>query len=170
MVEIRAERPGDRGAIHDVNRRAFGGSSEADLVDALRSANKVEVSLVAEEEGQVVGHILFSPVSVTTAPASFHGVGLAPMSVRPEFQHRGIGSQLVRAGLEACRQAGHDLVVVLGHVDYYPRFGFTRASDHGLDNEYLATDAFMVLELRPGALQGVNGVVKYASEFNEPAG
>ena len=167
MTEIRPEHPDDVAAIRDVNERAFGSPGEAELVDKLRAANKAVVSLVAQRGDQVVGHILFSPITVTNAPGSFRGVGLAPMSVLPEFQNTGIGSRLVREGLVACQQAGYDVVVVLGHVDYYPRFGFATAKDYGLDNEYDAADAFMVLELRKGALEGINGLVKFAPEFHE---
>ena len=89
------------------------------------------------------------------------------MSVLPEFQKTGIGSQLVRHGLAACQRAGCDVVVVLGHVQYYPRFGFSRAKDHGLENEYQAEDAFMVLELKKGVLQTIGGLVQFAPEFRE---
>ena len=167
MTEIRSEHPGDVTAIRVVNERAFGSPGEAELVEKLRSANKAVVSLVAQRGDQVVGHILFSPITVANAPGSFRGVGLAPMSVLPEFQDSGIGSRLVREGLVACRQAGYDIVVVLGHINYYPRFGFARAKDYGLDNEYDAADAFMVLELNGGALKRVSGLVKFAPEFQE---
>jgi putative acetyltransferase len=167
MPMIRPERPEAVGAIRVVTERAFGGRAEAGLVDALREAHQAVVSLVAHHEDQIVGHILFSPVTIAIAPPGVRGVGLAPMSVLPEFQNKGIGSRLVREGLAACRQAGYDIVVVLGHVDYYPRFGFVRASDFGLENEYGAADAFMALELESGALKGVSGLVKFAPQFHE---
>lgn len=167
MTHIRPEQPGDVAAIRAVNERAFGTPAEANLVDRLRASGTAVLSLVAEHDGQIVGHILFSPVTVVAAPRAFRAVGLAPMCVAPECQRSGIGSQLVRHGLEACRRAGYDAVVVLGHVDYYPRFGFLRASDHGLDNEYEATDAFMVLPLASEALAGVSGLVRFAAEFAE---
>ena len=167
MIEIRNETPDDVPAIRDVNERAFGAPAEAQLVDRLRAANKAVVSLVAQHGEQVVGHILFSPISVTNAPGTFRGLGLAPMSVLPDFQKTGIGSQLVRHGLAACERTGCDVVVVLGHVQYYPRFGFSRAKDHGLENEYQAEDAFMVLELKRGALHTIGGLVQFASEFRE---
>jgi len=166
-IEIRSERPDDARAIRDVNERAFGGPAEATLVDLLRAANKAVVSLVAQHGDQVVGHILFSPVTVANAPGSFRGAGLAPMSVLPEYQNRGIGSRLVRDGLVACQEAGFDIVVVLGHVGFYPRFGFAPAAHHGLGNEYDASDAFMVLELRSGVLGSISGLVKFAAEFGE---
>lgn len=168
MIEIRPQRPEDIVAIREVNERAFGALAEADLVDRLRVANKAVVSLVAHYGDRIVGHILFSPISVAHAPVTFRGVGLAPLSVLPEFQNTGIGSRLVRAGLAACRQAGCDVVVVLGHVDYYPRFGFSKAKDHGLENEYQADEAFMVLELNKGVLAVIRGLVQFAPEFREP--
>ena len=116
MIAIRNETPDDRAAIRDVNERAFGRHDEATLVDMLRSANKAVVSLVALDQGRVVGHILFSAVTVAVAPENFRGLGLGPMSVLPEFQNRGIGSRLVREGLEACKRDGYDAVVVLGHA------------------------------------------------------
>ncbi len=167
MIEIRVERSDDVAAIRDVNERAFGSSAEARLVDQLRAANKAVISLVALLGDRVVGHILFSPITVAAPPASFNGVGLAPMSVLPEFQNQGIGSQLVREGLRACQAAGCDVVVVLGHVGYYPRFGFSTAKNYGLENEYDASDAFMVLELRKGALEQISGLVRFAPEFLE---
>ena len=167
MIEIRVERPGDVAAIRDINERAFGSSAEARLVDQLRAAHKAVTSLVAQCGDQVVGHILFSPITVANAPESFRGVGLAPMSVLPEFQNQGVGSLLIREGLLACQAAQCDIVVVLGHVGYYPRFGFSRASDYGLENEYDASDAFMVLELRKGALERISGLVRFSPEFHE---
>ncbi|HET9694956.1 MAG TPA: N-acetyltransferase [Steroidobacteraceae bacterium] len=167
MIEVRVERPDDVAAIRGVNERAFGASVEARLVDQLRASNKAMISLVAQHGDQVVGHILFSPVTIAKAPESFRGAGLAPMSVLPEFQNQGIGSRLVRGGLVACQEAGYDAVVVLGHVGYYPRFGFAKAQDYGLESEYDAADAFMVLELRKGALEEIGGLVKFAPEFHE---
>lgn len=165
MTVIRPERSEDVAAIEAVNERAFGGRAEASLVRALRHANKAVVSLVAEYDDQVVGHILFSPVTVAMTAAGVRGIGLAPMSVLPEFQRRGIGSRLVREGLAMCRQAGYDFVVVLGHIGYYPRFGFAPAEGFGLTNEYEAGDAFMALELESDALKSARGLVKFAPEF-----
>ena len=167
MIEIRNEIPDDVPAIRNVNERAFSGCAEAQLVDMLRAANKAVVSLVAQHGDRVVGHILFSPVTVTNAPRTFRAVGLAPMSVLPEFQKTGIGSRLVRDGLAASERLGYDIVVVLGHVHYYSRFGFSRAKDYGLDNEYQALDAFMVLELKRGVLKTISGLVQFAPEFQE---
>jgi putative acetyltransferase len=166
-VLIRPETAADRADIRALNERAFEGPVEAKLVDLLRAAGKARVSLVAILDDRVVGHILFSSVTIDEAPAGLRAAGLAPMSVLPEFQNRGIGSQLVREGLVACRELGFDLIVVLGHIHYYPRFGFQKASDHGLTSEYDAGDAFMVLPLKDGALEGVRGLAQYAKEFGD---
>lgn len=164
---IRPEVPADIPAIHHLHKAAFGQSAEAQLVGALRANGKALVSLVAVEDGGVVGHILFSPVSIETIPAGMIAAGLAPLAVLPSFQRRGIGAELARAGLQACRDAGIGLVVVLGNHRYYHRFGFTRACDAGLENEYGADDHFMALPLQEDILQGVNGLVRYSVEFSE---
>ena len=166
MIQIRSEGPGDDDALRQVHESAFSPSlNEAILVKMLHDAGKASVSLVALEAGQIVGHVLFSPVSVAIAPEQFRGIGMAPVAVLPAHQNMGIGSQLIRQGLEKCRGAGYDAVVVLGHTSYYPRFGFQPASSFHLENEYDAGDAFMALELVPGALKQARGLIKYAPEF-----
>jgi putative acetyltransferase len=168
MMTIRPEKPEDVHAIRIVNERAFGGAAEADLVDALRRNGKPTISLVAEDAGRVVGHILFSTVTVGTGERELVGVGLAPVAVLPEFQNRGVGSSLVERGLERCRDAGHRFVVVVGHPDYYPRFGFVPASRFDIKSEYnVADDVFMAMELEDGALQDQAGIVRYQPEFNQ---
>jgi putative acetyltransferase len=162
---IRAERQGDRANVHAVNAAAFETPAEATLVDALREQVQPLVSLVAESDGAIVGHIMFSPVSLSGHPA-LKIMGLAPMAVKPEYQRKGIGTALVRAGLEQCKEIGVGAVVVLGHPGYYPRFGFLPASRFGISCEYEAPEeAFMVMELEPGALRGVSGTVKYHAVF-----
>src|SRR5437868_14440298 len=136
MIHIRPEQPDDLAAIRQVNERAFDGPTEADLVDLLRRRGKVTLSLVADHQGQVVGHILFSPVVIEATGQSVAAVGLAPMAVLPEWQNQGVGSLLVKAGLDECRRLGHQAVVVLGHADYYPRFGFVPASRFHIRSEY----------------------------------
>jgi putative acetyltransferase len=165
-LEIRDERAGDRAAIFDVVSRAFPTAAEADLVERLRDAGAATISLVALRDARVVGHILFSPVRVEGEGASFEAIGLAPMAVAPEVQRDGIGSSLVRAGLDACRWRGHDVVFVLGHPSYYPRFGFEAAAPRGLHYAEGFERAFFVAELAPGALGGRRGVVRYRPEFD----
>jgi putative acetyltransferase len=168
-VEIRPETAQDRLAIHQVNAGAFETETEARLVDALRDSGVPLVSLVAEQNGMIVGHILFSPMT----DAEGHDVpiaGLAPMAVVPGHQQQGIGSALVRAGLEQCKVAGFHAVIVLGHPDYYPRFGFVPASRFGIQSQYDVPDeVLMAQELVPGALAGLQGVVRYHRLFDEVA-
>lgn len=166
MFTVRAETTEDHSSVRRVNELAFGRTEEADLVDALREAAHPQVSLVALSDGAIVGHIFFSPVTIESEDSSFTAMGLAPMAVLPEFQGRGVGSLLVREGLEECARAGFDVVVVLGHPEYYPRFGFVPASGEGLSCEYdVPEEVFMVAELTPGALGGRRGLVKYRPEF-----
>jgi putative acetyltransferase len=163
---IRAEKAGDRDAVYAVNVSAFETPSEAKLVDTLREQAQPVVSLVAEDNGEVIGHIMFSPVSLSGYP-NLKVMGLAPMAVAPRQQRRGIGSALVRAALDQCRQLGFAAVVVLGHPEYYPRFGFSTASQFGIDCEYDVPDeVFMALELEPDALSGKTGRVKYHAAFS----
>jgi len=162
---IRPEARGDHARVRVVNVAAFETPAEADLVDALRIQARPLVSLVAEEDGAIAGHIMFSPVTLPGHPA-LALMGLAPMAVEPARQRAGIGSALVRAGLEACRRLAAGAVVVLGHPDYYPRFGFVPGVRIGLGCEYdVPAEAFMVLELRPGALRGATGRVQYHAAF-----
>ena len=163
---IRAEKESDRDAVYAVNVSAFETPSEANLVDALREQAQPVVSLVAEDNGQVAGHIMFSPVSLSGYP-NLKMMGLAPMAVVPEHQRKGIGSALVRAGLEQCRQLGFTAVFVLGHPEYYPRFGFSPSYRFGIDSEYeVPAEVFMALELQPEALSGKTGTVKYHAAFS----
>lgn len=166
MITIRAEAEADHPAVRRVNERAFDRTGEADLVDALREEAEPVLSLVAVREGEVVGHICFSPVTLTPSPASPGTyLGLGPVAVLPEFQRHGIGSQLVHVGLQACRESGARAVVVLGHPEFYPRFGFVPASRYGLRCEYPVPDeVFMALELQPAAL-ATPGLVTYHPAF-----
>jgi putative acetyltransferase len=167
MLVIRPERNRDIAAIHHVEAQAFGRPDEADLVDALRRRGVVTLSLVAVEDDQIVGHILFSPVSIESDDHPWEAVALGPMAVLPERQNQGIGSRLVRAGLEECRRLGHSVVIVLGHPNFYPRFGFAPSRPFGIRWEHdVPEDVFMVAELQPGGRAGRSGVVRYQPEFN----
>jgi len=168
MIVTRSEQLPDYPAVFEINRRAFGRPEEAQLVEALRRVANPQISLVAVRNDQVVGHIFFSPVTIEGPNSSMQALGLAPMAVIPELQNQGIGSLLVREGLSIAHRTGQNVVVVLGHTNYYPRFGFEIASRKGLRCEFLAPDeAFMVVELTPGALRGMTGIVKYLPEFSQ---
>ena len=166
MIVIRPERATDRAAIHRVNERAFGRTNEAALVDALRENARPHISLVAADGEHVLGHIFFSPVSIAAVDGESTALGLGPMAVLPGYQRQGIGSRLVRCGLDACIRLGHGVVVVLGHPHFYPRFGFSPAVTKRLRSEYRVPDeVFMVAELSPRALRARTGLVKYRPEF-----
>ncbi len=165
-VIVRDEQPQDARAVRAVNLAAFATAAEADLVDVLRWQARPVVSLVAEEGGEVVGHIMFTPVTLVGQP-QLRIMGLAPMAITPAHQRKGIGSVLVRAGLERCRALGAGAIVVLGHPTYYPRFGFEPAVRFGIGSEYDAPpDAFMLLELQPGHMHGTSGTVAFHAAFN----
>ncbi len=163
---IRPEEPSDTAETRYLHEQAFGRPAEAELVDTLRARGRIILSLLAVREGHVVGHILFSPVTIETEREALTVAGLAPLAIVPTLQRQGIGSLLVNAGLDACRKAGLAGVVVLGHPDYYPRFGFVPASNYGIRSEYaVAEGVFMAIELRAGAFRGHAGLAKYAPEF-----
>lgn len=164
---IREEKPEDLAGIRAVVAAAFGRAAEADIVDALRERAQPFVSLVAEHQGEVVGHVLFTPVTVA-GMADTKMMGLAPMAVAPTYQVRGVGTALVLTGFEQLRLQGMTAVVVVGHPSYYPRFGFVPASGFGLTSEYnVPDDVFMACELDPGALQGTTGLISYHPAFRE---
>ena len=170
MVTIRPEKTEDYASVFEVNRLAFSREDEARLVETLRRADDFipELSLVAAKDGQIVGHILFSPITIQTEGEYAPALSLAPVAVRPEFQRRGIGSALVRRGLDECLRLGHGIVILIGHPEYYPRFGFSPARAKGLETTYPVSDeAFMALELVPGALEGIEGAVIYPPAFDE---
>jgi len=165
MALIREEIADDHDAVRALNRTAFKGEAEAQLVDRLRNDGAVVVSLVAVEENNIVGHILFSDLLIETEQAVIHAVSLAPMAVIPQCQRQGIGSELVRRGLEICRERGYSIAVVLGHPGFYPRFGFSAELAKNLLGPY-SGDAWMALELVPGALDDVKGTVRYPKAFD----
>ena len=162
---VRPEKFSDHDAVRLVNLDAFPTPSEANLVDALREQATPVVSLVAEENETIVGHIMFSPVSIV-GHHNAKVMGLAPMGVATTQQKKGVGSALVRAGIEQCKELGVVAVVVLGHPEYYPRFGFLPASEFGMDSEFDVPDGvFMAMELVPDALTGQDGRVRYHAAF-----
>lgn len=163
MIQIQEERPDDIPAIRDVNRQAFGQDQEGNIVDALRSNGGCLLSLVAKLDDCLVGHIMYSPLSVG---GEITGAALGPMAVLPEYQRRGIGSQLVETGNNKLKDAGCPFIIVVGHPNYYPRFGFTRASAQGITCEWEVPDnVFMVRVLDEVRMRGVAGLAKYRHEF-----
>jgi len=165
-MNIRKEKDYDKENIWKVNAEAFETEAEANLVNALRDSGISFISLVAEEDEEIVGHILFTPLELIADDSGLKLLGLAPMAVLPEFQKKGIGSQLVKIGIEKCSNLGYDAVVVLGHPEYYPKFGFVPSVKYGIKSEYDVPDeAFMVLELKEGSLKVKNDIIKYHSAF-----
>jgi putative acetyltransferase len=163
VLAIRQEHSEDIAAIRGVNNSAFGREQEGTLVDTLRSNAAAMLSLVATDNGRVVGHILYSPASV----GSVAGAALAPMAVLPDYQRQGIGSELVRAGIQRLTNAGCPFIPVFGHVDFYSRFGFRPASTHGIRcDRDVPDEVFMLLVLDEQKMQSVAGLAKYGDEFS----
>lgn len=163
MIEIRPEQPHDLSAIREVNRQAFNQEQEGRIVDALREHGGTLLSMVAITDGLVVGHIMFSPLTV--GPVA--GAALGPMAVLPHYQRQGIGSRLVERGLERLRDQGCPFVVVIGHPEFYPRFGFQRAADYRLTCAWdVPPEAFMVTVLKPEMAGSLAGLAEYRSEFS----
>lgn len=169
-MHYRLEQPADVAGIHRVVAAAFERQDEANLVDQLRTNGRAVLSAVAvtqpddDDGGEVVGHILFSPLTIVDHPTLNAALALAPLAVSPDWQNTGVGTALTRFALEACRQAGHRAVFVLGHPDYYPRFGFRCDLAAGFACPY-AGEHFMGLELSPGALAVQCGQIVYPPEF-----
>jgi putative acetyltransferase len=168
MPLIREERPADFDAVREVLVAAFQGEAELRLVERLRASARVTVSMVAEEHGRVLGHVLFSPISIDTAKAQRPAFALAPLAVLPAFQRLGIGSALVSAGLARLRELRAERVLAVGDPGYYARFGFVPASRFGVKCPFRAPEeAFMALELVTGALSGCAGIARYGHEFDD---
>ena len=168
MITIRKEEPRDIIAIRSVNEHAFDQGDEANIIEQLRKRSALTISLVAFQDDKIAGHIAFSPVIVEGEDSNFGAIALAPMAVLPSYQRKGIGALLVQAGLEECQHLGYEVVVLVGHPDYYPRFGFITASPQGLECEFEVPDeAWMMLELQKGTLAGRRGKVRFQPEFSE---
>lgn len=166
MRIVRAEDPADVAQIGSVHTAAFPGAAEAKLVEALRAAGQLTISLVAVEHQTIIGHIAFSPVRIAAPSGLAVGLGLAPVGVLPANQRRGVGSALIRSGLEVCKHLGTRFVVVLGDPRYYQRFDFRPATHWAIGNEYNVADEFMALELSPGGIPNPAGVAQYAPQFS----
>ena len=169
LIEIRFERPKDIDEVRLLNHKAFGQPVEGRIVDKLRKSCNGILSLVAISNNKVIGHIMFSPVTIETQSGVIEGMGLAPMAVLPELQNQGIGSKLVKEGLRIINNMKCPFVIVLGHEKYYPRFGFKRASKYGLKSQWegVPDDAFMVIILNYSVMKRVSGIVRYREEFDE---
>jgi putative acetyltransferase len=173
MVMIRREQQGDEAQIRTVNLQAFGRETEANLVDEFRINCPEGVSLVAVEDDRIVGHILFTPAMIESGERMVHGMCLAPLAVLPEFQRQGIGTKLIQAGFEAMKAAHQSFVILYGHPEYYPRFGFVPASRYGIKSPYdgvppydsVPDEAFMIFVFDEAALEGVSGVTIERPEF-----
>lgn len=166
-MRIRKEQATDIEYIYAVNKDAFETDAEANLVNALRNSGCTFISLVAEDNNKIIGHIFFTPVELTGNNDNLKLIGLAPMAVLNQHQHKGIGSKLVEAGLTKCKELDYDAVVVLGHPNYYPRFGFVPSVKYGIKSEYdVPDDVFMIKELKTGCLKGHQGTIKYNNVFN----
>lgn len=170
-VNIRQENKNDFKAVFRVNKLAFGQDNEANLVELLRPSNAFvpELSLVATVDDKIIGHILFVKIKIVdTENGQTESLALAPMAVRPEFQHKGIGGQLIKHGLDKARELHYKSVIVLGHEHYYPKFGFVPADKWNIKSPYdVPTNVFMALELVTDGLKGVSGLVKYPKEFEK---
>ncbi|MBU0561332.1 MAG: N-acetyltransferase [Bacteroidetes bacterium] len=168
MLKIRKEEKGDESQIRIVNELAFGQIDEADLVDLLRINCNESISLVAEFDNKIVGHILFTPALIEAKDKQLNGMGLAPMAVLPEHQSKGIGSELVKSGLELIMKGSCQFIIVLGHPKYYPRFGFVKASECNIKSDFhgIPDEAFMILVLDEKSFAGISGTAKYRKEFS----
>ncbi len=168
VIEVRFEQPKDIEEVRLLNDMAFGQPEEGRIVDKLRKSCKGILSLVAISNNKVIGHILFSPVTIETQSGVIEGMGLAPMAVLPELQNKGIGSKLVKEGLRIINTTKCPFVIVLGHEKYYPRFGFQRASKYGLKSQWegVPDEAFMVIILNDSVMKGASGIVRYRDEFD----
>ena len=169
MIQIRFEKPDDIAFIRSVNEQAFDRLAESKLVDKLRMTCAEHLSFVADDNGTIIGHIMYTSVLVTGGKQKAQGMGLAPMAVLPSRQRQGIGTMLVKYSLQILREKKYPFVLVLGNPDYYPRFGFQPASRFNIRSgwEGIPDEAFMVLFMDDNAMKNVSGVATFRDEFNE---
>jgi len=166
---IRQETKEDINDIRSLNEQAFGQPLEAKIIDKLRNNCDNLLSLVATKNNEIVGHILFSPAEIVGHRGIIRGMGLAPMAVLPEMQRQGIGTQLVKTAIKSLSKMRCPFIIVLGHPEYYPQFGFEKASLYGIKCQWegIPDDAFMILWLDKSTMSPVSGLAKYRDEFNE---
>jgi len=168
-ITIRKEEENDYNKVYEVNWLAFQQENESKLIEKIRKGENFvpELSLVAEIDGEIVGHILFSRIKIVR-DSIFESLSLAPMAVIPEFQKQGIGTKLIKKGIEKAKELGFDSIIVLGHEEYYPKFGFARASNWSIKCPFEVPDeAFMAIELTEKAFEDKAGTVRYPDEFME---
>jgi len=168
VVNIRFEKPEDIPLIYSLLEQTFKRDAEAKLADKLRQACAEHLSLVADDNGTIIGHIMFTPVLIRNDTV-VQGMGLAPMAVLPSRQGRGIGTLLVKSGLQILKEKECPFVIVLGHPDYYPRFGFQAASRFNIKSQWdgVPDEAFMLLVMDDKAMRNVSGIAIFRDEFNE---
>jgi putative acetyltransferase len=168
MIQIRKETKEDFESIDEVNRQAFEQEFEGQMIRKIREGQNFipELSLVASDETVIVGHILLSKIKIQ-GEREYETLALAPIAVKPQYQQKGIGKKLVRAGLKKAKEIGFGSVIVLGHSDYFPQFGFQRASQWKIKCSFNVPDeAFMAIQLIPGDLEDKSGTVIYHEEFD----
>ena len=167
-ISIRSEIPEDYDQITIVNDLAFNGKQEGELIIRLRRREQFipELSLVCESNGIISGHILLFPIHIVSGNEKHPTIALGPMSVRPGFQNKGIGSELVKEGLKRAGELGFESVLVLGHPKYYPKFGFRKASKWKIKADFDVPDeALMAIELKKGSLDFGGGIIDYPLEY-----
>ncbi len=168
-MKIRREQKSDYKKVYEITKQAFQQENESKLIEKIRVGEGFvpELSLVAELDGEIVGHILFSKIKII-GEDEYESLALAPMAVVPKLQKQGIGSELVNTGLEIAKKLGFESVIVVGHEDYYPIFGFEKASKWGIKCPFEVPDeAFMAIELVENSLKGRGGTVQFPKEFME---
>jgi len=169
MVQIRGEKRSDYDAIKFINDEAFNQPQEGNIIEKLRNSDSKTLSLIAEMNNKIIGHIFFSSVKIEGHAEIIDGMGLAPMAVLPEYQKQGIGKMLVNEGISILKSQLIPYIIVLGHEDYYPRFGFEIASKYGLQSQWdeVPDEAFMILVFNHDMMKNVRGIAKYREEWNE---